>query len=292
MWYGGIRMGGSNTDVDFNLSSKGAANLVFNTNSSERMRITSGGEVSIGYTTAHNTLNLYNSTNAGIRLQSPYTGTTSNDGVYIGHQFQSTDFLFRNYENSAFIFETNTSERMRITSGGNVGIGLTNPSYKLHIVGSTDIINATSTSTDARINIGHSGNGGYVGFANLAAGNASNTFYVTTGSGVIGSGIVMNNAGNVGIGTTTPADKLHVVGTSQISSYTGIGVAPDSSTMVLVKGANTSSTNFAAVFQNSAGTNLVRFFNNGKVNFGALPTSSAGLSSGDLWNDGGTLKIV
>jgi hypothetical protein len=355
--YNGIRFFASNTGVG---------------SMSERMRITSGGEVSIGYTTAHNTLNLYNSTNAGIRLQSPYTGTTSNDGVYIGHQFQSTDFLFRNYENSAFIFETNTSERMRITSGGNVGIGtsspdrrltivggngtqltldntgqtytqqnwkingtdvgsiwvsntdfsmytystqpilfytngsermritsggnvgigLTNPSYKLHIVGSTDIINATSTSTDARINIGHSGNGGYVGFANLAAGNASNTFYVTTGSGVIGSGIVMNNAGNVGIGTTTPADKLHVVGTSQISSYTGIGVAPDSSTMVLVKGANTSSTNFAAVFQNSAGTNLVRFFNNGKVNFGALPTSSAGLSSGDLWNDGGTLKIV
>jgi len=50
MWYGGIRMGGSNTDVDFNLSSKGAANLVFNTNSSERLRITSGGNVGIGTT--------------------------------------------------------------------------------------------------------------------------------------------------------------------------------------------------------------------------------------------------
>jgi hypothetical protein len=43
-------MGGSNTDVDFNLSSKGAANLVFNTNSSERMRITSGGDLLVGTT--------------------------------------------------------------------------------------------------------------------------------------------------------------------------------------------------------------------------------------------------
>ena len=99
---------------------------------------------------------------------------------------------------------------MRITEGGNVGIGLTNPSYKLHVVGSTDIINATSTTTDARINIGHSGNGGYVGFANIGAGQASNTFYVTNGSGVIGSGITMNNGGFVGIGTTTPTEILHL----------------------------------------------------------------------------------
>jgi len=30
----------------------------------------------------------------------------------------------------------------------------------------------------------------------------------------------------------------------------------------------------------------------GKINFSSLPTSSAGLSTGDIWNDGGTLKIV
>jgi len=30
----------------------------------------------------------------------------------------------------------------------------------------------------------------------------------------------------------------------------------------------------------------------GKVNFSSLPTSSSGLSSGDLWNDSGTVKIV
>ena len=31
---------------------------------------------------------------------------------------------------------------------------------------------------------------------------------------------------------------------------------------------------------------------NGRINMSSLPTSSAGLSAGDLWNDGGTLKIV
>ncbi len=32
--------------------------------------------------------------------------------------------------------------------------------------------------------------------------------------------------------------------------------------------------------------------NNGKINVAGIPTSSAGLSSGDVWNDGGTLKVV
>lgn len=54
-------------------------------------------------------------------------------------------------------------------------------------------------------------------------------------------GLVQDTSQNVGIGTTSPQETLHVDGT-------------------------------------------VRFEN--------LPTSSAGLSSGDLWNDSGTLKIV
>ena len=31
---------------------------------------------------------------------------------------------------------------------------------------------------------------------------------------------------------------------------------------------------------------------NGRVNLPNLPTSATGLTTGDLWNDGGTLKIA
>jgi hypothetical protein len=44
------------------------------------------------------------------------------------------------------------------------------------------------------------------------------------------------------------------------------------------------------------GTNVTKtrhgIKSNGNINFSGLPTSSAGLSSGDLWNDTGTIKIV
>lgn len=41
-----------------------------------------------------------------------------------------------------------------------------------------------------------------------------------------------------------------------------------------------------------ASLNGIKISANGNINFQGLPTSSAGLSSGDLWNDSGTLKIV
>ena len=44
--------------------------------------------------------------------------------------------------------------------------------------------------------------------------------------------------------------------------------------------------------ENSDGDVLIEVKNNGVINVSNLPTSSAGLSTGDLYNDGGTLKIA
>ena len=44
------------------------------------------------------------------------------------------------------------------------------------------------------------------------------------------------------------------------------------------------------VLENPTGTTTAKF--GGKINAASLPTSASGLSAGDIWNDGGTLKIV
>jgi hypothetical protein len=108
-------------------------------------------------------------------------------------------------------------EKMRLTTDGLLGLGVSAPSYKLHISAGTDLIRITSSNTDARINIGHSGNGGYIGYANIGTGARNNVFYVTTGAGTIGSGFIVDNDGNVGIGTTSPTYKLDVNGSGRFS---------------------------------------------------------------------------
>jgi len=59
-----------------------------------------------------------------------------------------------------------------------------------------------------------------------------------------------------------------------------------------VKGSGSTSATTTMLLENSSGTDLFKVLNDGKINMGVLPTSSSGLSSGDIWNDGGTLKIV
>jgi hypothetical protein len=74
-------------------------------------------------------------------------------------------------------FTTASTERMRITSTGNLGIGTASPSYKLHLVstntsGDTGAIFLTSPSTDGtQFRLNNTGSGGH-----------SYTFY-STGSG-------------------------------------------------------------------------------------------------------------
>jgi hypothetical protein len=258
------------------------ADMVFSTNNTERFRIASTGAATFS-----------SSVTAGGNLQTNGVLTIGNQFVSGNYCLQITPSTTTPIQLQGILAGTGIASIALQPSGGSLLVGCTTAPTAIGVSDLLVIGKSGSASNAINFSNGSTTNWGYLlaesGKMVLGSGASSNiTFETNAGN----ERLRITSGGNVGIGTTSPSEKLHVVGTSQISSYTGIGVAPDSSTMVLVKGANTSSTNFAAVFQNSAGTNLVRFFNNGKINFGALPTSSAGLSSGDLWNDGGTLKIV
>lgn len=175
---------------------------------------TNTGNVGIGTATPTGQLEIYKSQNAGTILVLDNSFATTGNAAYSGFWFRQAGanrfffgaindgntaqvggagaVQFWNFNNAPTLFATNSAERMRISGAGNVGIGTTAPSYKLDVSGQV-----------------RSGSGGFVfpdGTVQTTAATGSSSQWSTSGSNVHYS------AGNVGIGTATPAAKLEVAG--------------------------------------------------------------------------------
>lgn len=122
--------------------------LAFNTSdassSSERMRITSAGNVGIGTSSPAQKLTI----DSGYVLikdnayDTYFLSKTRSDGSQL--------VGFQSHSLGALSIHANSSERMRIDSSGNVGIGATNPSDKLVVIGdvaSTGSLKITGNSS-------------------------------------------------------------------------------------------------------------------------------------------------
>jgi hypothetical protein len=104
----------------------------------ERMRITSAGNVGIGTTGPIYPLDV----NGSIRLNNT---STTNNKLLVLYDGSSTDFYGLGVNPFTFRYQAPTggnhayyigaTETMRINSAGNVGIGTSSPSYKLHCTG-------------------------------------------------------------------------------------------------------------------------------------------------------------
>ena len=146
--------GGTEADMYYN-----AANQIFNTGGSERMRIDSSGVVKIGGTdTGYSSTLLhtgsYSSAQAGINILNSTTGIgyiLFGDGD--GGASYTGQIAYKHGDNY-MSFQTADAERMRIDSDGNVGIGRI-PNVKFNVFGSGDgtdtmmkIENSSYGSTD------------------------------------------------------------------------------------------------------------------------------------------------
>ena len=125
-------------------------------------------------------------------------------------------FEITNAGTGAMTFSTNNGERMRINgSNGNVGIGTSNPNYKLEANG----IVASYLSGQAGY---WTYNGGAT--AEWFTGQRSGTDHAykisQVAAGSYTDRVTVDTTGNVGIGTSSPTEKLSVSGNAQITQGT------------------------------------------------------------------------
>ena len=243
-------------DTNNGLFSPATDNVAITTNGSEKLRVTDTGNVGIGTTNPIARLDVASGIYQSVRTYLPsitdtyhlYRGTP--DGVGYEHTkvFSGRDSLTYSYGSYlAFYTEgknsgtTDTStERLRINSIGNVGIGTTNPIGVFHTRITTDrnLIFNTSIGGDARIT------------ALNDAANA-NVNFVLKGTDVIlqstGGVLRVASSGNVGIGTTNPEQKIHVNSGSSNVCFLGESSATNNTAYVYLKNA-TSTGNYRVGF--------------------------------------------
>jgi hypothetical protein len=208
-----IRANGNAQAAEFVLSQdSGSATYLYNranqfmsfgTNNTERMRITSAGDVGIG-TTTPDIFGRFYTRSVGINSSGTtmlqINGTTYG-GVDLGFNgtrtanilAETAGFYLQTVTASPMVFVTNTAERMRITSAGNVGIGTASPTRLLSVAGTANGYMDFSASSFRRYTIG-SESLGFVLFDDTAA-----TYRM-----------VVNASGNVGIGTSAPNANLQI----------------------------------------------------------------------------------
>ena len=177
---------------------------IFGTNNSEKMRITSGGNVGIGTTSPSEQLTISSGNIEGFDNVNLSALNSTTNGTVVNINSKGTVGIIK--------MTTNGGERMRITSGGNVGIGTTNPTEKLHVAGVAQILDdgtrgrITFQISSAQNDL-YSTTTGFDAYRNLKL--ISNELILSSGGTT--ERMRITSGGNVGIGTSSPTAAKFVL---------------------------------------------------------------------------------
>jgi hypothetical protein len=224
-------------------------------NGNERMRIDSSGNVGIGTTNPTTRLEVI----GDIKIKqnsvfSNYSLIDASEALLTLSTFSVNTSTFP----ADIKFSPNQTERMRITSSGNVGIGTTGPSRLLHLDGVTAqtstpfsplLLNSRTTG-----NMADGFGGGMLfgindatltdeniiatiyGIRNGADNSGALTFN-TYKAGVRSEQMRIDKDGKVGIGTNSPKNKLDIVGSlgrgAPVTKTTDFNVAPTENWLIM-----------------------------------------------------------
>jgi hypothetical protein len=126
-----------------------------------------------------------------------------------GGEAGGADRTLGNTDNYDLGFLTNNTNRLHIDNDGNVGIGTTDPDYKLHISGNFKVTSEAAFTRYGNSHIQYYDGGDYFNYFTHGATSGTTIFRTYNGSSY-SEKVRIDNSGNVGIGTTSPSSKLEV----------------------------------------------------------------------------------
>jgi hypothetical protein len=295
--YGFLAFDGSDNGLKLhNANSSGF--LRFDTNATERMRITSTGNVGIGTTSPATKLDVAFPSDGTAGAVFGYTGGTNNPRIFFNvNESTSKGQIIMSGSSGALDLGIGAggTEIITLKGTGNVGIGTSTANTLLSIDGAADnglsIQGIGTTSTRAFFGLDTSGDG-YMSLTN--GGTFATNVQLTSDLGV-------NNyiLGNVGIGTSSPDTKLQVAGTGA----TGLSIRSNTSGDAFMRyyldgvvasdayvdrstgnlNIRTNQNSSAIVFSTSAALiERVRITDAGNVGIGRTPYEASGFRSLDI----------
>jgi hypothetical protein len=255
------------SDPNSGLYSPGADQVAISTNGTGRLFVNSDGTISIGstgvlasptvYSSASPTLSFSDGTNSAyaglIGVQNRLLNLTGTGTTLI----QSNRDIETNVVGSfPWIVKTANTERMRLDSSGRLGLGTSSVGYAIHLKQPNNNFSGglaiESSVSSQKINCIIDGNNKFtIGFNETQV-------------------IALDNAGKVGIGTTSPSTNLHILNSSgaevrvacsafnpnsELNFWEGAAVTGNADTARLGVGKN----NTALIFTNNLGTPRTAF---------------------------------
>jgi len=224
---GAVVINESGADVDFRVESNSSANMLFVDASLNRVGIGTGSpETTFD---VNGTVTVKSNTGGVVRIQRQdgavfpgdtlgtiefYTNDLTNPGVSAYIKNEATDGSVYSDLTFGTGLSGSVSEVMRIRANGNVGIGTSSPSGDLHVASTTPSIVIDDTDSDSILRLSTGSSASYIQSGQDIVTGSANPL-VFSNINAANEWMRIDAAGNVGIGTSSPSEALHVVSSSR-----------------------------------------------------------------------------
>ena len=262
------------------LNQREASHIALLTSGSEKMRLDSSGNVIIGTTSAATASQLT------VRAASPNLSLYATPGNASIINLGDTDAynigrIKYDNSNNSLQFDANNAERLRITSDGKIGVGVTSPSTVLHLKDSADTyLTLQAGTTDGNDGVLFKNSGGTQKGA-LVYDTDDNYLLFNVNSA---ERMRLDSSGRLGIGTASPDYGLHLHSSSSYFKISNSGTGEGGSDGMLIGIDGTGNSDFWN-YENK----FIRFATN---NSERLRITSDGKLGVGTTNPGGNLTVT